>query len=102
MNQPDLEKDLINSKEIQDKCINSSRYCKDLYCSLCNNRFFYNDKEWTCSWRYAGGIISDLIKKGDYMDWYACGCEGKVTDEVRFDLMKLGWLIKKYEDDDLI
>lgn len=100
--EPNLERDLRSSKEIHDKCVNSEVYCRDLYSALCNNRFFYDDKEWTCSWRYAGGIVADIIEKGDYIDWYASGYEGQVTDEVRLDLMKLGWAVKSYEDDDLI
>ena len=99
---PNLERDLRSSQEIHDKCVNSKTYCKDLYSALCNNRFFYGDKEWTCSWRYAGGIIADIIQKGDYIDWYVSGYEGLVTDEIRLDLIKLGWVVKPYEDDDLI
>jgi hypothetical protein len=74
---------------------------------LCNNRFFYGDKEWTCSWRHAGGIIADMLEKGDYIDWYCSGIghntngyvgEGFVTDEIRLDLLKLGWTVKPYDD----
>lgn len=97
--EPNLERDLRSSKEIHNKCINSEIYCRDLYNCLCNNRFFYKDKEWTCSWRYAGGIIADIIEKGDYIDWYASGHEGQVTDEVRLDLIKLGWIVTPYSDD---
>lgn len=74
---------------------------------------------WSASWRYAGGIIADMQQKGDYIDWYCSGInnectaeelaamddEGKaaykksqahvpesfVTDEIREDLLKLGW-----------
>lgn len=94
---PNLERDLRSSKEIHDKCIHSEIYCGDLYAALCNNRFFYGEKEWTCSWRYAGGIISDILEKGDYIDWYCNGKEGQVTEEVRLDLMKLGWIVKPYD-----
>ena len=96
-NKPDLEKDLRSSKEIHDKCVFSETYCRYLYAALCNNRFFYNDKEWTCSWRYAGGIVADILEKGEYLDWYCGGNEGFVTDEIRLDLLKLGWVVKPYE-----
>lgn len=99
--EPDLERDLRSSKDIHDKCISSEVYCRDLYAALCNNRFFYGEKEWACTWRSAGGIISDIIEKGDYVDWYVSGNEGNVTDEVRLDLTKIGWIIKPYEDNDL-
>lgn len=102
-NDPNLEKDLRSSQYIHDKCVSSETYCRDLYSALCNNRFVYNynDKEWDFSWRYAGGIISDILEKGEYLDWYCSGNEGNVTDEVRSDLIKLGWSVKPYEDEDL-
>jgi hypothetical protein len=81
------------------------------------------EKKWSCSWRHAGGIIADMQEKGDYIDWYCSGIrdakildddeyqaltkeqqesyiQGKkfvpescVTDEVREDLLKLGWIV---------
>lgn len=103
---PNLELDLMKSDEIANKCIHSDIYAQNLYAALCNNRFFYGEEEWTCSWRYAGGIIADLRSNGeDYMDWYCSGMgkkegyvsEGTVTEEISLDLMKLGWIVKPYE-----
>ena len=94
---PDLEYDLLNNERIVSKCVNSPIYCKDLYGALCNNRFFYSDKEWTCTWRMAGGIVADMIKDGNYMDWYCSGNESVVTDEIKLDLMMMGWTVKPYE-----
>jgi hypothetical protein len=81
------------------------------------------DQRWSCSWRHAGGIIADMQQKGDYIDWYCSGIrsndplsdevldamtpekramyevtqqfvgEGEMTDEIRADLLKLGWLV---------
>lgn len=81
------------------------------------------DKRWGASWRYAGGIIADMQEKGDYIDWYCSGIrnndeiteqqfneltkeqqefhlkiksyvsESVVTDEIRADLLKLGWIV---------
>ena len=81
------------------------------------------EKRWHCSWRHAGGIIADMQEKGDYIDWYCTGIrdakildddefqaltkeqqeyyiQGKkfvsescVTDEIREDLLKLGWIV---------
>jgi hypothetical protein len=70
-------------------------------------------EEWSCSWRYAGGIVADMQQKGDYIDWYCSGIkndygddpegkypveskyvpEGCITDEIRTDLQRLGWAI---------
>jgi hypothetical protein len=96
-NKPDLEYDLINNDTIVSKCIHSEIYCRDLYGALCNNRFFCGDNEWTCSWRMAGGIVADILRNGDYMDWYCSGNESEVTDEIRLDLLRLGWTISPYE-----
>lgn len=92
-----LEYNLRSNEEILAKARNSEIYCQDLYAALCNNRFFYGDKEWTCSWRHAGGIIADMIEKGDYINWYCSGNEGHVTEEIRTDLIKLGWIVKPYD-----
>jgi hypothetical protein len=45
----------------------------------------------------AGGIVADIIRSGNYMDWYCNGNEGVVTDEIKLDLMMMGWTIKPYE-----
>jgi hypothetical protein len=103
---PNLEFDLFNNDTILEKCKHSLVYSQNLYAALCNNRFFYNEEEWTCSWRMSGGIVADIRDCGeDYMDWYCSGMsdkqgyvpEGVVTNEISLDLMKLGWTIKPYE-----
>ena len=103
-----LERDLIDNDWIKTKCRTSKIYPQNLYASLCNNRFFYGDKEWTCSWRYAGGIVAELVgESGDYMDYYCSGIgaghnegfvsESVVTDEIKLDLLRMGWFVKPYE-----
>jgi hypothetical protein len=76
------------------------------------------NRKWSCSWRHAGGIVADMRESGDYIDWYCSGIgssedgygldgqipevgangktyvpEGEVTDEIRADLLKLGWIV---------
>jgi hypothetical protein len=101
-----LEHDLIKSDYITDKCVKSESYSQNLYSAMCNNLFYKNDEEWSCSWRYAGGVIADIRNKGEsYIDWYCSGIgshhdgyvgESFVTDEIRSDLLQLGWTIKEY------
>jgi len=111
-----LEYDLLSADWILEKVRNSDNYAQNLYAALCNNDFIKNEvwpilKEdtWGCSWRYAGGIIADIQEKGDYMDWYCSGIgfsdsskeyvtESIVTDEIKDDLLKLGWLVRKYNE----
>ena len=108
----DLEYDLFKTDWIVSKCKNP-KYAQNLYAALCNNRFFKNDEEWTCSWRHSGGIVAelrnifidDLTKQQDYIDWYCSGMadidgylpEGEVSSEITNDLLNLGWSIKPYE-----
>ena len=111
-----LEYDLLSADWILEKVRNSDTYAQNLYAALCNNEFIKNEvwpilKEdtWDCSWRYAGGMIADMQEKGDYMDWYGSGIgvsysskeyvtESIVTDEIKADLFKLGWLVKEQNE----
>lgn len=102
----DLEQHLINNERIVTKCKTSDIYSQNLYAALCNNQFFYGDKEWTCSWRMSGGIIADIRDRGEsYLDFYCSGIGGKegdvgegfVTDEIKLDLMMMGWIVKPYD-----
>lgn len=114
-----LEHDLRTCDWIAEKCVDD-RYAQNLYAALCNNQFVKNDvwpllkdQRWSCSWRYAGGIIADIRESGDYIDWYCSGirnidhdeevnkqwdsrhyvAESVVTDEIRQDLFTLGWIV---------
>jgi hypothetical protein len=108
---PNLESDLFNSNYIVEKCKNTT-YAQHLYAALCNNVFIKDGHQWTCSWRYSGGIIAELRNCGeDYIDWYCSGIsdrtdlmrEGCVSEEVRKDINDLGWIIEDNNcEDDLI
>ena len=110
--QNNLEYDLRTTDWILKKVRESDFYAQNLYAALCNNDFIKNEvwpmlkqEYWDCSWRDAGGIIADMREEGDYVDWYCRGItrnsetmevsEGMITEEIRADLCRLGWLIKE-------
>lgn len=75
-----LERDMKDAKWFVDKVRTSESYAQNLYAALCNNAFqktevvsILKDEVWSCTWRYAGGIIADIRCEGDYMDWYCSG-----------------------------
>ena len=115
-----LEYDLRSTKWILTKVRSSDTYAQNLYAAMCNNDFqkldvieVLKENTWSCSWRYAGGIVAHVREKGDYMDWYCSGSpgglsfdhddpgyyekkyvhEGHVTVEIRSDLQTLGWVL---------
>lgn len=75
-----MEYDLLTTDWILQKTRNSKSYAQNLYASMCNNEFtkkevwpVLQNQTWSCSWRYAGGIIADMRQEGDYIDWYCSG-----------------------------
>lgn len=112
-----MEYDLRTTDWILAKARASEVYAQNLYAAMCNQDFQQNavwpqlkNQTWSCSWRYAGGIVADMRGEGDYIDWYCSGIrdtdsepngfvgEGVVTDEIRADLFRLGWLVVDNED----
>ena len=132
-----LEYDLRSTKWICDKAKAREEYAQNLYAAMCNNDFqklevwpLLKGETYSCSWRYAGGIVADMIEQGDYIDWYCSGIRGGaseeelaamteeqrtkykwydekfvsesvVTDEVREDLKKLGWNVIEENNDNI-
>ncbi len=114
-----MEYDLLTTDWILEKTRADEDYAQNLYAAMCNNGFIrlevipvLKGQEWSCSWRYAGGIVADMREEGDYIDWYCSGIgnaesgygldhrpangykpEGQITDEIRTDLQRLGWVI---------
>jgi len=79
---------------------------------------------WSASWRSSGGIVANLRGEGDYIDWYCSGIgsqeagyglsdkkpkldedkrtyvpEGEITEEIKEDLAKLGWVGFPWKDE---
>ena len=128
-----MEFDLRNTPWIVAKVRASEGYAQNLYAAMCNREFQKNevwpllkDQHWSCSWRYAGGIIADMRGEGDYIDWYCSGIQGMdddqfqdlddeskqrylymknnfvgesvVTNEIEQDLQKLGWIVLPHQE----
>ena len=121
-----LEYDLRSTEWIVEKARASDSYAQNIYAALCNNEFIkrdlwpiLKDQRWSCTWRYAGGIVADMLGTGDYIDWYCSGMggiadydtdsvewaartgyvpEGNITEEIENDLFKLGWLVAESDD----
>jgi hypothetical protein len=116
-----MDDEMKNCPWLLEKVRTRDDYAQNLYAAMCNMRWIklevipiLKDDYWTCSWRASGGIVADLQGKGDYLDWYCSGMggltaydtddgdkymaekkfvsEGTVTDEIRNDLLKLGWV----------
>lgn len=107
-----LEYDLVTTNWILQKVRENKVYAQNLYAAMCNRDFQKLDvlpilkgQTWSCSWRYAGGIVADMRQEGDYIDWYCSGIRDKdaddngyvpesvVTEEIEQDLNKLGWVV---------
>lgn len=121
----DLEYDLRTTEWILEKARTRDDYAQNIYAAMCNMRWqrldvfpILKDEYWSCSWRSAGGIVADMLQKGDYIDWYCSGIgnddagyglshkeadgyvpEGTITEEIRIDFQKLGWIPSEWPED---
>lgn len=126
-----LEYDLRSTTWILEKARAQDYYAQNIYAAMCNMRWqrigmwpALKDQYWSCSWRSAGGIVADMLEKGDYIDWYCSGMgglnmeydgketneqwqkrtgyvpEGVVTEEIRKDFQILGWVPSEWPEDD--
>lgn len=78
-------------------------FATDVYRALCNmqwKRSGTSDEIYSCTWRYAGGLIAKIRDKGEnYMDFYCSGGEGTVTEVVEKLFNSWGWEKYPYEED---
>jgi hypothetical protein len=87
----DLEKDL---QVLKGKINEDYEFAQEVYAALCNMRWKKHYQTYSCSWRYAGGLIAEMlgmIDSMDYCEFYCSGNEGQVSERVRIELEKLGW-----------
>lgn len=119
----DLENDMKSCPKIIAYCAHED-IATDFYRALCNMQWRKKDARtedekivdrlmgeepdvWSCTWRYAGGIIADIrnehhSKNEDYLSFYCAGQEGTVTPLVEECFGDLGWIQCPYDDKDLI
>lgn len=117
-----LDFDICQCPWMIDRVRTNRIYAQNLYAALCNTVWQRQDpwyilqgKTWSCTWRHAGAIVADIMGSGDYLDWYCSGSmtshpdddlgtasyktdrgyrtEGDVSDEIRADLMRIGWIL---------
>ncbi len=70
---------------------------EEMYQALCNNTWIKDGVQYSCSWRYAGGLVA---REGeDYMTYYCNGTPSFVSDKIIKDLYNLGWKLH-HEDSD--
>jgi hypothetical protein len=123
-----LSHDLIRAEWLCLKVRASEGYAQNLYAAMCNRTFaklevipILKNETWSCSWRSAGGIVADIRGEGDYLNWYCSGMGGMggyeddeaqeaemkrkqyveesvVTDEIREDLKRIGWIVLDKKD----
>jgi hypothetical protein len=123
-NSRDLEEEIKSAEWLVKKIQTQPHYAQNLYAAFCNIEWqpleifpILRDEVWSCSWRYAGGMIAEIRGEGNYMDYYCSGIwggdwgegavdpqsvsEGHITDEVREDLARLGWHPLPYDHSEL-
>jgi hypothetical protein len=117
-----MQTDMMEAEWFLNKVKPSKSYAQNLYAAMCNNDFqkqdtweVLTDNRWSCSWRAAAGVVATLRDcNEDYMDYYCSGMggfadyntdpetyyaetgyvqESVVTDEIREDLLRLGWVV---------
>lgn len=107
-----MEYDIMRSEHICSQVRENDCYAQNLYAAMCNRDWQEQDVweiltgvTWSCSWRYAGGIVARIRGVGSYIDWYCSGiadsaelgqrtfvAESVVTEQIRQDLASIGWV----------
>ena len=85
-------------------------FAQEVYAAICNNvwRSLEDpDETFSCTWRYAGGLVAEVRDNDeDYMNYYCSGMgvksdheaqEGFISSNVRQLFMDIGW-VENYDD----
>ena len=96
---PDFEKDL--EKTFNERMKADDSFCVQIWSALANKLWKHesmdDDEEYSCTFRYAGGLIADILGRGGYMDWYCSGPYATVSDEIESGMKDIGWTHHNYE-----
>ena len=80
----------------------NEKFGVELWSALANvswiNRNDPNRTDCGESFRSAGSLISSMLCKGDYMDWYCSGTDGVVSEFVSQKMAERGWKYKLLRD----
>ena len=87
----------VIEKYLGERMKTDEELCKTVWSSLANVEWYYvkyRDELLRCaySFRGAGSLISKIIDKGNYMDWYCSGHVATVNDEFRLIMKKEGFI----------
>lgn len=75
-------------KQIQ----HDEEFAKRAYAALTNIIWRNGEKEYSVTFRYAGGLIADIRGDGsNYMTWYCSASEGVVDKSISKKLAEYGW-----------
>lgn len=92
---PNFEKEI----QVLVQKLEDDKYAQAFYAALCNTEWkkLNTGYVYSCSWRYAGGLVAGMRYKGEnYLDFYCSGNEGKILEDVEKDLNALEYIrIKK-------
>lgn len=75
--------------------LENDKYAQAFYAALCNIEWkkLNTNYIYSCSWRYAGGLVANMRYKGEsYLDFYCSGGEGVVEEYIERDLNVLGYI----------
>lgn len=95
----EMDVDILRDSNICFKIREDDYYAQLFYAALCNTEWCRNtvesmlkgEPEYQFSWRTAADLVAYIRDGMSYMEFYASGNEGDVCDEVRKDLLNIGW-----------
>ena len=115
---------ILSGTIVEQKVKACREYAQNFYAAMCNMQWqraemwpiLAGTEIWSVSWRGAGRIVANVRGEGSsYMDWYCSGMtdydpendaivagivkEGTVTDEIREDMLSIGWFPVPHRDE---